>query len=165
MIQQGDAIPSVAVKLVNKSGVIDGDSATIFGDGRVILFTVPGAFTPTCHNNHLPGYLSAGEALRTKGVNRIICMTVNDHHVVSAWADASEALGVVEFIADGNATLTKALGLDKDMSGGGMGTRAIRSALVIKDGIVEAVFTEDQPGQVTSSGAPAIVEFLESMPS
>jgi len=165
MIQNGDAIPSVAIKLINKGGVTDADSATIFGDGRVVLFTVPGAFTPTCHNNHLPGYVSAADAFRAKGINRVICMTVNDQHVVKAWADASGALGAVEFIADGNGALTKALGLDKDMSGGGMGTRAIRAALIIKDGIVEALFTEDQPGQVTSSGAPAILDIIESMPA
>lgn len=160
MIQKGDSVPSAPVKLVNNSGTTDADSATILGEGKIVLFTLPGAFTPTCHSNHLPGYVTAADELRAKGVNRIICLTVNDHHVVKAWAEALGALGVVEFIADGNAELAKALGLDKDMSAGGMGTRAIRAALILNNGTVEAAFTENQPGQVTSSGAPAILEAL-----
>lgn len=160
MIQKGDSVPSVPVKLVDNNGPTDVDSAAILGEGKIVLFTLPGAFTPTCHNNHLPGYVSAADDLRAKGVNRIICLTVNDHHVVKAWAEALGALGVVEFIADGNAELSKALGLDKDMSGAGMGTRAIRAALILNNGTLEAAFTENQPGEVTSSGAPAILEAL-----
>lgn len=165
MIKKGDSVPSVAVKLINNSGSTDADSATILGEGRVVLFTVPGAFTPTCHSNHLPGYVEAVDAFRAKGVSRIICATVNDQHVVKAWAASVNALGAVEFIADGNADLAKALELDVDLSGGGMGTRIRRAALIINNGVVESVFTENQQGQVTSSGAPAILEALESMPS
>lgn len=161
MIKQGDTVPSVGVQLINNGGTTDADSAKLLGEGRLVLFTVPGAYTPTCHNNHLPGYVAAKDALHKHGITRIICMTVNDQHVVSSWAQSSNALGTVEFIADGNATLTKALGIDKDFSGGGMGTRAIRAAIIINNGVVEAVFTEDNPGEVTSSGAPAILEFLD----
>lgn len=160
MIKSGEKIPSVNVHLVNDGGTTDADSAAIFADGKSVLFTVPGAYTPTCHNNHLPGYVVAKKDLNDHGFNRIVCMTVNDHHVVSSWAASTNALDSVEFIADGNADLTKAMGLDKDFRGGGMGTRAARAALIINGGVVEAVFTEDNPGEVTSSGAPAILEFL-----
>jgi len=160
MIAVGDRIPQTGVKLVNKSGPLDADSAVVLGSGTIVLFSLPGAFTPTCHTNHLPGYIDNADALKSFGVDRIICLTVNDHHVVRAWAEATGALDKIEFIADGNADLTRALGLDKDMHASHMGIRAVRAALVVKDGIVRNVFTEAKPGQVTSSGAPAIVEAL-----
>lgn len=160
MIAKGDRIPQVDIKLLNNSGSLDADSLAVLGAGTVVMFSLPGAFTPTCHANHLPGYVHEADTLKSLGVDRIVCLTVNDHHVVKAWAEMTDALDKVEFIADGNADLTRALGLDKDMSAGGMGIRAVRAALIVKDGIVRNVFTEAKPGQVTSSGAPAIVEAL-----
>lgn len=161
MISKGDSVPAVPVFLVNKAGATEADTATVLGQGRIVLFTVPGAFTPTCHNNHLPGYVAAADRMKALGVDRIVCTTVNDRHVVRAWAESTDALGRIEFIADGNAAFTRALGFDKDMSRSGMGTRAFRAAIVMNDGIVEDVFTEDKPGQVTSSGAPAILDILD----
>lgn len=160
MISRGDPFPAVPVSVVDSLGAVDGDSHSLLGAGRVLVFSVPGAFTPTCSNNHLPGYIEYADRIKACGIDRIFCLTVNDKHVVSAWAEASGATGIVDFIADGNAELTKALGIDKEMTRSGMGVRAIRSALIINGGIVEVVFTEDQPGQVTSSGAPAILESL-----
>jgi len=162
MIKKGDLIPSVPVKLVNNSGVTDADSAVVLGAGKIVLFTLPGAFTPTCHANHLPGYVAGAPEIRAKGVNRIICATVNDEFVVKAWANDQSALGAVEFIADGNCELAKALGLAVDRTASVMGTRFVRAALIINDGIVESVFTEDKNGQVTSSGAHAILATLET---
>lgn len=163
MIEPGSAMPSVPVKLVDKLGASDVDMAQLTAKGRSVLFSLPGAFTPTCHNDHLPGYIELADRIKAKGVDRILCATVNDHHVVSAWAKATEALGKLEFIADGNAALAKALGLDKDMSAGGMGVRFIRAAIVVQDGEIVAVYAEDAPGQVTSSGAPAILEALSGI--
>jgi len=162
MIKSGDTIPSVPVKLVDGNGVTDTTSDAVLGKGRVVFFAVPGAFTPTCHVNHLPGFIANADKLHAAGVDRIVCAAVNDHHVLKAWAEASGALGKIDFLADGNAALAKALGLDKDYSGSGMGTRYARSAMVITDGVVDAVYIEDAPG-VTASGAPAILMALEAL--
>ncbi len=161
MIETAKRIPSIDVALIDASGVTDTTSDQVLGSGKVVFFTVPGAFTPTCHTNHLPGFVANAGKLRAAGVDRIVCGATNDRHVMKAWAAASDALGSVDFLADGNALLAKALGLDKDMSSTGMGTRYRRSAMLINNGIVEAVFVEDQPG-VTATGAPAILMALEA---
>ncbi|WP_417580072.1 peroxiredoxin [Pelagibacterium sp.] len=161
-IQPGQKIVSVQVKHVTESGVADATSADILGNGTVVFFTVPGAFTPTCHLNHLPGYIAAAEKLMAAGVDKIVCGTVNDHHVVKAWAEATGALGQIEFIADGLGELANALGLERDLTGGGLGMRFNRASLLIRDGVVERVNVEGAPGEVTSSGAPAMLEALEA---
>ena len=163
MIEQGNTLPSVPVKLVTADGITDTTSDAVLGTGLVVFFAVPGAFTPTCHVNHLPGFVANASKLAAAGVTRIVCATVNDHHVVKAWAETSGALGNIDFIADGNGVLADALGLSKDLSGAGMGKRFGRSAMLIRDGIVDAVFIEDAPG-VTATGAPAILMALEAAP-
>lgn len=162
-IQPGQSIPAVQVKHVTASGVADAAANEVLGTGKVVLFTVPGAFTPTCHQNHLPGYLAAADKFKAAGVDRIVCATANDHHVVKAWAEATGAAGVIEFIADGGAALAIELGLERDMSGAGMGTRFGRHALIIVDGVVKHVASENSPGEVTASGAPAILEALAAV--
>lgn len=159
MIEAGQAIPSVPVKLVTGEGINDATSDEVLGIGRVVMFAVPGAFTPTCHVNHLPGFLANTGKLRAAGVDRIVCAAVNDHHVMKAWAEASGALGEIDFLADGSAALADALGLAKDMAG--MGRRFRRSAMIVENGVVQAVFIEDAPG-VNASGAPAILMALEA---
>lgn len=161
MIERGNPVPSVGIKLVSAAGVEDTTSDTVLGQGTVALFTVPGAFTPTCHVNHLPGFVANAAKLRAAGVDRIVCASVNDHHVMKAWAEASGALNDIAFIADGNGDLAKALGLAKDFSGSGMGTRFARAAMIVRNGTIDAVFVEDAPG-VTASGAPAILMALEA---
>lgn len=160
MIVAGTKFPDVTVKLIDENGARDVSTAEILSTGRSIVFSVPGAFTPICSANHLPGFIEAAMQFQNKGIDRIICLAVNDHHVVGAWAKASEALGAVSFIADGTASLAKLLGIDKDMAGT-MGVRAVRAAMLVKNGVVEAAFTEDQPGMVTSTGAPAMLRFIE----
>ena len=164
MIERGNAIPSVGIKLVNASGVTETTSDTVLGSGIVVFFAVPGAFTPTCHVNHLPGFLANVEKLRARGVDRIVCAAANDAHVMKAWAESAEALGKIDFIADGNADLAKALGIAKDFSGSGMGTRFARSAMIVRDGKVSDIFVEDAPG-VHASGAPAVLMALEMAPA
>lgn len=159
MIEAGQAIPSVPVKLVTAEGINDATSDEVLGIGRVVMFAVPGAFTPTCHVNHLPGFLANTGKLRAAGVDRIVCASVNDHHVMKAWAETSGALGEIDFLADGSAALADALGLAKDTPG--MGTRLRRSAMIVENGLVQAVFIEDAPG-VNASGAPAILMALEA---
>jgi len=161
MIERGDAIPSVGIKLVTASGTSETTSDAVLGSGTVVFFAVPGAFTPTCHVNHLPGFLANAEKLRAKGVDRIVCAATNDAHVMKAWAEASNALESIDFLADGNGDLAKALGLSKDFSGSGMGTRYARSAMIVRDGKVLDIFVEDAPG-VNASGAPAILMALET---
>jgi peroxiredoxin len=160
-IAAGDRIPSVPVKLVTADGIADTTSDAVLGQGSVVFFTVPGAFTPTCHVNHLPGFLANADKLKAAGVDRIVCAATNDHHVMKAWATASEALGRIDFMADGNALLAKALGLDNDMSGSGMGVRYKRAALLLDNGVVKSVFAEDRPGEVTGSGAGAVLLALQ----
>ncbi|MEO6015190.1 MAG: peroxiredoxin [Devosia sp.] len=158
MIQAGDKLPSVPVKFVDAAGVSDADTSDILGQGRVVLFGVPGAFTPTCDTSHLPGFVGAAKRIREAGIDRIVCATVNDHHVVKAWAEKSEALGKIDFIADSHAQLADALGLAKDF--GDLGHRFMRFALIARDGVVEHLFVQDVAG-VTVSGAPAILLTLQ----
>lgn len=161
MIERGNPIPSVGIKLVTASGIEDTTSLAALGQGKIVLFSVPGAFTPTCHVNHLPGFIANAAKLRAAGIDRIVCAAVNDHHVMKAWAEASGALDDITFLADGNGDLAREMGLDRDFSGAGMGTRYARAAMIINNGTVEAVFVEDAPG-VNASGAPAILMALEA---
>lgn len=161
MISSGDAIPSVPVKLVNAEGVTDTTSDAVLGAGMVVFFAVPGAFTPTCHANHLPGFVDNAAKFRAAGVDRIVCAAVNDHHVMKAWAEAAGALGAVDFLADGNGDLAKAMGVDKDFSKGGMGRRFARLAMIIENGKVRQVFLQEEAG-VTTSGAPSVLMALEA---
>lgn len=159
MIQSGSPIPSVPVKLVNAEGAVETTADAALGQGTVVFFAVPGAFTPTCHVNHLPGFLANMTKLRAAGVDRVVCASVNDAHVMRAWAEASNALGEMDFLADGSAVLAEAMGMAKDFSG--MGKRFIRSAMIIRNGVVDAVFVEDAPG-VNATGAPAVLMALEA---
>jgi peroxiredoxin len=160
MIQAGDKLPSVPVKLVDASGISDADTTSILGQGRVVLFAVPGAFTPTCDTSHLPGFVAVADKIKALGISRIVCATANDHHVVKAWAERSEALGKVDFIADPHARLADALGLSKDIPDLG-GKRYARFAMILRDGVVENLFVQDVAG-VTVSGAPAILLALQA---
>lgn len=159
MIQPGDRIPSVPVKYVDAEGTRDVASDEVLGKGRVVFFGVPGAFTPTCDTNHLPGFVSTASKIKGFGVDRIVCGTVNDHHVTKAWAERSEALGKVDFIADVHAAFAEALGLVKVKD---MGPRFARFAMILEDGIVQQLYVQDVAG-VTVSGAPAILVALEAM--
>lgn len=161
MIRQGDNIPSVTLKQVSAAGTEDVDVAELVSGGRTVMFTVPGAFTPTCSNNHLPGFIAAAPQFARLGVARILCATVNDHHVVKAWAEAQHSGDAVSFLADFDASLAQALGLSQDRTKVGLGVRFVRAALVINDGVVEHVFIDDAPGEVGSSGALAVLDVLK----
>lgn len=162
MIKSGDKIPSVPVRYVDAGGVTETTSDAILGRGKVVFFGVPGAFTPTCDTSHLPGFIATAGKMRAVGVDNIVCGAVNDHHVVKAWAERSEALGKVAFIADANALLAEALGLTRQSAD--LGKRFARFAMIISDGVVQDVFVQDAGG-VTVSGAPAILLALEAQQS
>jgi len=159
MIQPGDKLPSVNVKLVNDAGVSDATTLDILGKGRVVLFGVPGAFTPTCDTAHLPGFVANAGKIKSAGVSKIVCATVNDHHVTQAWAERSDALPAIEFIADQTGDFAEAIGLAKDFPGLG-GRRFARFAMILNNGVVEKLFVQDVVG-VTVSGAPAILLALQ----
>ena len=159
MIQAGDKIPSIPVKLVSADGVADATTDAILGTGRVVLFGVPGAFTPTCDTSHLPGFISNAKKFADLNVDRIVCATVNDHHVTKAWAERSNALGVVDFIADPHAAFAEAIGLTKVSPD--LGKRFLRFAAVIENGTVKNLFVQDVAG-VTVSGAPALLMALQA---
>src|SRR5215207_7933726 len=145
-ISVGDRIPDAPLTTVTSAGPIQTTSREVFDGKKVVLFSVPGAFTPTCHNQHLPGYLAQHDALKAKGVATILCLAVNDVHVMSAWAKANDVGDRIVMIADGNADFARALGLDTDSSKFNMGTRARRSSMVVDDGIVKEI-NVDAPGK------------------
>lgn len=140
-IQVNDNIPAVDIKIVTNGEMSDTNTADLFGSGKSVLFGVPGAFTPTCSQAHLPGYVVNADAIKAKGVDRIVCMSVNDAFVMKAWGEASNAEALT-MLADGNAGFTSEMGLELDASGFGMGKRCQRFAMIIDNGTVTGVFVE-----------------------
>ena len=159
-ISIGESLPAATFKTVTADGPKDLSVAEVFAGKKVVLFGVPGAFTPTCSNNHLPGYLENHDAILARGVDTIAVVAVNDHHVMGAWARFTGGEGKILFLADGNGAFAKALGLDADMSGGGMGTRVKRFSMIVDDGKVTVLNVEGKPGQAVDSGAARILEQL-----
>ena len=147
----GDRIPDVEVRVMGAKGPEPVRTGDILGKGKVVLFAVPGAFTPTCSDHHLPGYLVRAEDLRVKGVDRVVCVSVNDAFVMGAWGKAQRVGDAVTMVADGNGEFTKAMGLEMDGSVVGLGQRSQRYAAIIDDGVITALFVEPSPGLDVSS--------------
>ncbi len=141
-IKIGDKMPAGSFGQMADKGPGSLSTDDLFGGKKVVLFSVPGAFTPTCSAKHLPGYLELADQLKAKGVDTIACVAVNDTFVMGAWGKHAGADGKIMMLADGNATYTKALGLELDASGFGMGTRGQRFAIVVTDGVVSNLFIE-----------------------
>lgn len=156
----GDRLPDGVFKVIGSDGPVEMKSAEIFDGKTVVLFGVPGAFTPTCHMNHLPGFVEHHDAFKAKGVDTIAVLSVNDMFVMDAWKKSTGAGDKILFLADGSANFVKAMGLKLDASGFGMGIRSKRFALLAKDGVVSVLNIEDAPGQATVSGAAALLEAL-----
>lgn len=159
-IKPGDKIPSATFRTPGADGPANITTDEIFAGKTVVLFAVPGAFTPTCSNNHLPGFIELNDDLRAKGVDTIAVVAVNDVFVIGAWSKANETNGKILFLADGNAEFTKAAGLEADLSGAGFGTRSKRYSMLVKDGVVEKLNIEEAPGQTDKSSAKALLEQL-----
>jgi glutaredoxin/glutathione-dependent peroxiredoxin len=157
MIKVGDRLPDATFVVMTASGPGEKTTKDVFGGRKVALFAVPGAFTPTCHNNHLPGFLANADALKAKGVDAIVCLAVNDVFVLDAWAKATGAESAIEFIADGSALFAKATGLELDGTARGMGIRAKRFAMLVDDGVVKVMNVEDVPGKAEASSAEALL--------
>lgn len=150
-IAAGDKIPDVKVQVPGANGPEAAQTADLLGHGTVVLFGLPGAFTPTCSDYHLPGFVVRAEDLHAKGVDTIACVSVNDAFVMKAWGEANEVGDKVKMIADGSAQFTKELGLEVDLTGGGLGVRSKRYAAIIKDGVVVDLAVEQTLGLDVSS--------------
>jgi len=160
MIKVGDKLPDVTFTTMTAEGPQPATTAEIFGGRKVALFAVPGAFTPTCHLNHLPGFIEQADAIKAKGVDTIACVSVNDVFVMNAWSDSTDAGTKIKFLADGNAEFAKATGLELDASGFGMGTRLQRFAMIVNDGQVEVLNLEPQAGSAEVSSAGELLNAL-----
>jgi peroxiredoxin len=157
-ISVGDKIPDVKLMTMTSDGPAPVQSAEVLGQGKTVLFAVPGAFTPTCSEQHLPGFVVRADDILAKGVGTIACIAVNDAFVMGAWGEQHNVDGLT-MLADGNGDFTAAMGLEMDGSGFGLGTRSKRYAAVIDDGMVTELLVEDAPGLSVSS-AESVLEKL-----
>jgi glutaredoxin/glutathione-dependent peroxiredoxin len=158
-IQVGDKIPSGTLKVPTRDGIQDMSTDKLFGGRKVVLFSVPGAFTPTCSAKHLPGFVKHAEALRAKGVDAIVCLAVNDAFVMDAWGKAQGVGDKVIMAADGSGEFTRALGLDFDASSFGMGVRGQRFAMIVDNGVVRLLNVE-KPMKFEVSNAETMLAAL-----
>ena len=159
-IQVGDRLPQATFRVMTPDGPAARTTDDVFKGRKVVLVAVPGAFTPTCHRNHLPGYIEKAQEIRRKGVDAIAVTAVNDVFVMDAWAKSSGAGEGIEFLADGNGDFARAVGLTMDGAGFGLGTRSQRYAMVVDDGVVTAMNVEDAPSKAEVSGADNLLKGL-----
>lgn len=144
-IKTGEKLPEVTLTRMGADGPEQVTTSELFAGKKVVLFAVPGAFTPTCHSTHLPGYVSEAAGLKQAGVDNIYCLATNDVFVLKAWEEASGSMGAVEMISDGNADLIQETGLFFDGSDRGLGIRPKRFSMIINDCVVEDLNIEDAP--------------------
>lgn len=157
-IQQGDRLPEATLHTMRDGRPTAITTSELFSGKKVVMFAVPGAFTPTCSEAHLPGYVVQADAIKAKGIDDIICVAVNDAFVMGAWGKAGNA-DALTMVGDGNGDFTKAIGLEMDGSGFGLGTRSQRYAMVIEDGVVNTLAVE-AGGQLDVSSAESILKNL-----
>jgi len=160
MIKVGDKIPSATFRTVTADGVKPVTADEVFKGKRVVLVGVPGAFTPTCHKNHLPGFVQQADAIRARNVDTIAVTAVNDHWVMHNWAEAIGGAGKLTFLADNNADFVKAIGLDYDARERLGGTRSKRYAMLVEDGVVKALNVESETGKAEVSSAENLIKAL-----
>ena len=158
-IKPGDRLPNAEFSVMTADGQQKLSTDVVFAGRKVVLLAVPGAFTPTCSMNHLPGFLKEFDAIKARGADTIACTAVNDVHVMTAWAKATGAEGRIMMLADGNGDFAKALGLNVDLNKAGMGERSKRYSMIVENGMVKKLNVEDKPG-VNVSGADTILTQL-----
>lgn len=158
-IQVGEKIPNVTLMTMTDRGPAPVSTEELFKGKKVVLFGVPGAFTPTCSDGHLPGFVQRAADLKAKGVDLIACVAVNDVFVMHAWGNARGVGDDVKMLADGNADFARAMGLELDSRGFGMGIRSNRYAAIIEDGVLKGLY-RDAPPEVQNSGADAVLRAL-----
>lgn len=159
-IAVGERLPPATFHVSTPDGVRPRTTDEVFKGKKVVLFAVPGAFTPTCHKNHLPGYLENAASIKGKGIDTIAVTSTNDVFVLDAWAKATGGADKIEFLADGNGDFAKALGLHFDSSAHGMGIRSKRYSMLVDDGVVTRLAVEESPGKADISGAMALLRDL-----
>jgi len=157
-IKVGDKMPDGQFMVMGEGGPQALSTAELFGGKKVVLFGLPGAFTPTCSNKHVPGFVQNADALKAKGVDTIACMSVNDAFVMGAWGKDQKAGNKVMMLADGSAEYTGKLGLDLDLSARGLGRRCKRFSLLVDDGVVKSLNIEENPGEAVASGAETMLK-------
>lgn len=154
-ISVGDRLPEATFMTMTDEGPQKITTLEVFGGQKVVLFAVPGAFTPTCHAKHLPGFIHLAEEIKAKGVDRIACVAVNDVFVLGAWAKQLGA-GDIQFLSDGRGEFTRAIGMETDPPERPYGPRSERYAMIVEDGTVKALFVEPKPGQAIESSAQSV---------
>ena len=160
-IKVGDQLPKATFMIMAAEGPEPCDSDKIFKGKKIVLVAIPGAFTPTCSLNHLPGYINEANAIMENGVDAIAVTAVNDIFVLDAWAKQSGGKDKAIFLADGNGDFAKAIGLTFDASVSGMGTRSLRYSMLVDDGIVKILNIEENPGKATISDAGHMLDALQ----
>ena len=159
-IKAGDTLPDATFSVMGADGPKPVTSDELFAGKKVVLFGVPGAFTPTCSMNHLPGFLDNADAFKAKGIDTIAVVSVNDPFVMGAWAKSTAGEGKITYLADGSATFTKAVGLTLDLVERGLGVRSQRYAMLVDNKVVKTLNIEDSPGMAETSGADALLKTL-----
>ena len=159
-ISVGDRIPDVTLRTMTPEGPKPVQSGEVLGKGKVVLFAVPGAFTPTCSDHHLPGFVLRADELREKGVDTIACIAVNDPFVMGAWGNAQETGEKILMLSDGNGAFAAATGMELDLTGIGLGNRSLRYAAILEDGVVQEIFIEPNPGKVDVASAEKVLKAL-----
>jgi len=160
-IKVGDKLPDAKFTVMGADGPAAKTTAEVFGGRKVALFAVPGAYTPSCHKNHMPGFVNRVDEIKAKGIDAVACTAVNDIFVLSNWADDSGATGKIEMLADGSADFAKAVGLEIDLSGFGLGVRSKRYAMLVDNGVVTVLNVEDSPPQVDKSSADTLCSMID----
>ena len=159
-ISVGDTLPEASFTTMGNEGPNDIKGTDLFKGRKVVLFAVPGAFTPTCHNNHLPGFIENADAIKAKGVDEIAVVSVNDVFVMDAWKSAVNCDDKISFLADGSGDFTKAIGMELDLTERGLGPRSLRYAMIVEDGKVTSMSVDDVPSNATASSAENILKAL-----
>ncbi len=159
-IKPGDRLPNIEFTVTTADGPQKFSTEVVFAGRKVVLFGVPGAFTPTCNMNHLPGYLLAHDDIKAQGVDTIACTAVNDIFVMKAWGKATDSEGKIMMLADGNGEFARAIGLELDLTVAGMGHRSQRYSMIVEDGVVKTLNVETERG-VNVSGAETILQQLK----
>jgi peroxiredoxin len=159
-IKVGDTLPTVNLALAGADGPQPTTSTDFAAGRKVVIFGVPGAFTGTCSNQHVPGYLEHLDAIKEKGIDEVAVISVNDPFVMKAWAVQTGGFGKIAFLADGSGLFAKAIGLELDLTERGLGVRSQRYSMIVDNGVVTSLNIEDSPGTAVTSGAEKMLELL-----
>ena len=159
-IKVGDSLPESTFKIMGPDGPKDATTAEVFANRKVALFAVPGAYTPTCHKSHMPGFVQRFDEIKRKGVDVVACTAVNDIFVLTQWSKDSGADGKITMLADGAAEFAKKIGLDADLSARGLGVRSKRYSMIVENGVVKALNVEEAPPQHDKSSAATLCSML-----